>query len=112
MATTSIADTPEGEKVKLNAGRVGDVVCVLKQTAFHSAWFGSRHAEWKLELRNRGRTAGVAQVDLHASGSVEIEVPGAKVTRPSSTIVRIEAPLAPGQTQTFKVEARRAPGAS
>jgi len=112
VATTSISDTPEGEKVKLNAGRVGDVAYVLKQTAFHAAWFGSRHAEWKLELRNRGRTAGVAQVDLHASGNVQIEVPGAKVTRPSSTIVRIEAPLAPGQTQTFKVEARRAPGAS
>ncbi len=110
VASTSILDTPEGEKLKLEAGRVGDVVCSMIKTSSQSAWFGSRTASWKLELRNRGRTAGLAQVDLHAPGNVEIQVRGATTSRPTATVVRLEIQLAPGQIRSLEVEARSSQG--
>lgn len=110
VASTSILDTPEGEKLKLEAGRVGDVVCSMVKTSSQSAWFGSRTASWKLELRNRGRTAGLAQVDLHAPGNVEIEVRGATTSRPTATVVRLEIRLAPGQIRSLEIEARSSQG--
>ncbi|HQP36087.1 MAG TPA: hypothetical protein PLI95_12945, partial [Polyangiaceae bacterium] len=110
VASTSILDTPEGEKLKLEAGRVGDVVCSMVKTSSQSAWFGSRTASWKLELRNRGRTAGLAQVDLHAPGNVEIQVRGATTSRPTATVVRLEIQLAPGQIRSLEVEARSSQG--
>ncbi|MBI5537621.1 MAG: hypothetical protein HY898_33165 [Deltaproteobacteria bacterium] len=109
VATTSIKDTPEGEKVALQAGRVADVRFVLKQTNYESAWFGAKKATFSLEMRNRSRQGGTARVDLHAGGDVQLEVTGAQVTRPSAATWRIEVPLATGETKKVPVIARREP---
>jgi len=109
VATTSVRDTPEDEKLSLQAGRVADVRFVLKQTHFESAWFGAKKATYSLEMRNRARQGGVARVELHAGGDVQLEVIGAQVSRPSAATWRIEVPLATGETKKIQVVARREP---
>jgi hypothetical protein len=106
VATTSMADTPEGEKVTWTAGQASDVRVRLTQTDYKTS-LGTREGTFVLELRSGAREPGLARVDLHAGSGVEIDLAGPGVTRPSAGTWRVEAALAPGERKQTRFVARR-----
>jgi hypothetical protein len=107
VAATSVQDTPADEKLTMDLGTVADVRIRVVQTEYRTSLLGAKEAVYALELRSGVRHPGIARVDLHAGGEVQLEVIGATVTRPSAATWRVETPLTPGVGKKIRIVARK-----
>ncbi|MFW5739228.1 MAG: DUF4139 domain-containing protein [Myxococcota bacterium] len=105
VASTTVEDTPKGEPLKIDMGSVAEVKAKLVPKDYRTSLIGAKEGIYALELRNASRHAGTMRVDLQAGPHTTLQIPGAKMERPSAATWRIEVPLGPGATRNFRVVA-------
>ncbi len=105
VASSSVVDTPAGEKLIIDMGPVQGMRARLVPRDQRSSLLGSKKITYTLELRNGSAHAGTMRIDLRGNAETKIEIQGTAVERPDATLWRVEVPLAPGATKSFPVEA-------
>ena len=105
VASSSVVDTPAGEKLVIGMGPVQGMRARLVPRDQRSGLLGSKKVTYTLELRNGSTHAGTMRIDLRGNANTKIEIQGTQAERPDATVWRVEVPLAPGATKSFPVEA-------
>lgn len=109
VASSSVVDTPKGERLKIDMGPVADVTVRLVPKDYRTSLLGSKEGTYALEIRNGSPNAGVVRVELQPGVDTELDLQGIEAQRPSAATYRIEVPMGPGAMKTFRVVAKVTP---